>query len=299
LTSPAGLVSRTIWGAVAATTANVSSGAASTSTTTGALVVTGGVGIGGNLNVAGNVKINSSIPATNDQTGALVVTGGIATPNGIYANSIVANVNRTGTGVTAGGNLIIGSYTDVAGVSSYIGMESGTSLDTLTLFYAQAGSFNALASIPANQYGFYAGSTINNAVNNFGFYSAIGYKPSNYAVAAAGTANSFFLGNVGIGIQSPTAKLHIDSGNILVTSGSTSVNTTTGALVITGTGGIGVGGNINVGSSAGNSIVTSGNIWVPDRGIQGNTNAQGTRIVRAYTGTPPSGGSAGDIIYEY
>jgi len=55
LTSPAGLVSTTHWGAVAATTANVSSGAASTSTTTGALQVTGGVGVGGNVYIGGNI----------------------------------------------------------------------------------------------------------------------------------------------------------------------------------------------------------------------------------------------------
>jgi hypothetical protein len=92
LTSPAGLVSTTIWGAMAATTANVSSGAASTSTTTGALVVTGGVGIGGSVQVGGNIVAASTAASTSTTTGALVVIGGVGIGSGLgTGNAIVVN----------------------------------------------------------------------------------------------------------------------------------------------------------------------------------------------------------------
>lgn len=93
---------------------NVTSATPSTNTGTGALVVTGGVGVGGTLNTSsiattgtasfsGAVSITNNTPSTTTGTGALVVTGGVgiggalnvgttltapqieATTNGFYA----------------------------------------------------------------------------------------------------------------------------------------------------------------------------------------------------------------------
>jgi hypothetical protein len=55
----------------------VGNGLASTSSTTGALRIIGGIGITGALNSAGNVSISSSTASTTSSTGALVVTGGV------------------------------------------------------------------------------------------------------------------------------------------------------------------------------------------------------------------------------
>ena len=84
----------------------------STSVTTGALVVTGGVGIDGNLNVAnlsvtqnfatsGNIKIDSTAPSTNTTTGALQVAGGVG---------IGGNLN-VGEDVVITGNLTVNGST--------------------------------------------------------------------------------------------------------------------------------------------------------------------------------------------
>ena len=80
----------------------------STSTSTGALVVTGGVGIGGALNVGGLTTINIGVDSTSTTTGALVVTGGIGvsgniTTTGLYAKTIqstssTANIGSPTTG---------------------------------------------------------------------------------------------------------------------------------------------------------------------------------------------------------
>lgn len=72
----------------------ISNSTVSTSTTTGALVVTGGVGIGGNLNVGGISAFSGNI------TGNLSVTGNVAGGNIIS----VAAIN--GATVSASGNII-------------------------------------------------------------------------------------------------------------------------------------------------------------------------------------------------
>ena len=78
----------------------VRSNVGSTSTTTGALVVAGGVGIAGNSTIAGNVFLGSAIDATTGSnvvvrsnvgststtTGALVVAGGVGVAGNIFVN---------------------------------------------------------------------------------------------------------------------------------------------------------------------------------------------------------------------
>ena len=78
----------------------VRSNVGSTSTTTGALVVVGGVGIAGNSTIAGNVFLGSAINATTGSnvvvrsnvgststtTGALVVAGGVGIAGNVFNN---------------------------------------------------------------------------------------------------------------------------------------------------------------------------------------------------------------------
>jgi len=68
-------------------------GTDSSSKTVGAVVVTGGVGIGKKLNVGDDVKIEGSTPSTDKDTGALIVDGGVG---------IEENINIGGSGVIAG-----------------------------------------------------------------------------------------------------------------------------------------------------------------------------------------------------
>jgi mucin-19 len=94
----------------------------STSSTTGALVVKGGVGIGGDLTVEGNLTVqnisytnqeiittteiaqgnlvaNSGVESTSNVTGALVVRGGIGATGNVYTNTVY-----TTTGIRWAGN---------------------------------------------------------------------------------------------------------------------------------------------------------------------------------------------------
>jgi len=71
-------------------TITFSSSTASTSTTSGALIVTGGVGIGGSINVGGVSKFTSSATSTNTSTGAIVITGGLGVGGSINAGTAVS-----------------------------------------------------------------------------------------------------------------------------------------------------------------------------------------------------------------
>jgi hypothetical protein len=71
-------------------TFTLSSSTASTSTTTGALIVTGGVGVGGSINVGGVSKFTSSTASTNSSTGAVIITGGLGVGGSVHAGTAVS-----------------------------------------------------------------------------------------------------------------------------------------------------------------------------------------------------------------
>ena len=79
----------------------VSNSTASTTTTNGALVVTGGVGIGGAATVGGQVKSTATTQSTNTTTGAMITAGGVG---------IAKNLN-VGGDVTVTGNLTVDGTT--------------------------------------------------------------------------------------------------------------------------------------------------------------------------------------------
>jgi hypothetical protein len=89
-TDTAGVISGTL-GAVAFGTLRLDGTTVSTTTNTGALTVAGGVGIGGQLNVAGDTnKFTASTASTSTSTGAVVITGGIGVGGTMYiGNDIV------------------------------------------------------------------------------------------------------------------------------------------------------------------------------------------------------------------
>jgi hypothetical protein len=83
-------------------TVTIPGGNNSSTTTTGALVVTGGVGIGLNVNVGGEVKISSGTTATSTVSGALQVTGGAGIGGNVYATAFYGDGSNL-TGVVASG----------------------------------------------------------------------------------------------------------------------------------------------------------------------------------------------------
>jgi hypothetical protein len=85
----------------------------SQNTSTGALVVSGGVGIRGNVYIGGDyVRINSTVPSSSASTGALVVSGGMGVGEDLYVNAdIRAGDSVTATGALYGANAVLSATT--------------------------------------------------------------------------------------------------------------------------------------------------------------------------------------------
>jgi hypothetical protein len=97
-------------GTVTATSVlSVTSATQSTGTTTGALVVTGGVGIGGNLYQNGIHVISNTATSTSTTTGALIVAGGVGIAGNVnIGGSVVGGGIRTTSTSTAPANPTVG-----------------------------------------------------------------------------------------------------------------------------------------------------------------------------------------------
>ena len=86
-------------------------------------------------------------------------------------------------------------------------------------FLADGMTLSGPGASSANQYGFFASSSLTAATNNYGFYADIAASgTSRYNFYAAGTAPSYFGGNVGIGTTSPASFLDVAGSNTGLTS---------------------------------------------------------------------------------
>ena len=114
-----------------ATVLQITNATASSSTTTGALIVTGGVGIGGNLNVGGVTALTGNV------TGNLTVTGNIAAGNiGTTGISTSGTVSVTGNVTVAGTTGVSLTSTGTVGYGAGAGgtiAQSGNKTQTVIL----------------------------------------------------------------------------------------------------------------------------------------------------------------------
>lgn len=140
----------------------------------------GGVGIGGVGSANGGVVVSKT------------ATGG-ATYNNISLNSqIQSDVTTTYRGV----------------LSSVSTAASAFTTSTVQHFSASGVTLGAGSNV-TTQYGFVAQSDLTAAGTNAGFYSGIPSAAGNWNFYAAGTAQNYFAGNVGIATTSPANPLHV------------------------------------------------------------------------------------------
>jgi len=166
----------------------------------------------------------ASIGSTN--TALTTYVGGIQR---MLINALGGTLLSPGTG--AGAGLTVTS-TNLSGATTNVGIYSNTTFGSLattrgegfqtilgteaaTFTLGELGHFKAvqgtigLNSVVTNQYGFLVDSTLIGATNNFGFYSSIAAATGRFNFYANGTATNYFAGDVGIGTNSPSSKLHI------------------------------------------------------------------------------------------
>jgi hypothetical protein len=253
----------------------------STNTSTGALVVVGGVGIGGALNVgttitaSGNIVAASGTSSASTTTGALVVTGGVGVSGSIYAGSlqntpigsttastaVFTTVSTAGLQAQAIGNVTpgTGAFTTLttSGTAIHNGnivAASGTaSTSTTTGALVAVGGAGISGNVIAGGQVQAANGLYSTGSFNGGYSDGIivDYASTNGRISVGSSDSLTFYSGGLAGTQtaqlSSTGVLTV-AGNIVASSGTGSTTTTTGALVVVG--GAGVSGNINVGGNA-------------------------------------------------
>jgi hypothetical protein len=179
---------------------------ASTSTGTGTLVVTGGIGTNGRVS-ANDVVISATTASTSTSTGALTISGGVGVAGNVY---IGGNTASTSTGT---GTLVI---TGGLGVSGTI---SAGSLSISSLNSTPIG--NATASTGA-----------------FTTLSSSGATTMTVGTASTSTSTGSLVVTGGVGVSGA-----VYSATHVLTGGTASTSTSTGSLVVTG--GVGVSGRVS------------------------------------------------------
>jgi hypothetical protein len=214
-----------VYPGIKAGSANLTASTTSTSTTTGALIVAGGVGIGGETYVGGQVI------ATGNVSGGNLVTGGLVSATGNVGGGNLV----TGGVVQSTGNVIGGNLT-TAGVVQSTGNVIGGNLVT-------AGAAAVTGNISGGNLAIAANATVTGNVNAGNFSTSATLSAANIIISA--------LANV----TSTTAATSTTTGALQVAGGAGVV----GNLHVGGlgqfTGNI-TGGNLNTGAQ----VVATGNI---------------------------------------
>jgi hypothetical protein len=196
------------------------------------------------VNAANIISEVDGTPGTNDMPGRLVFSttaDGASSPTermrigsngtiGIGTSNIAAatlSIGKTLTGATATYGILQSGQvqSDVTSVNYGFLGQLNTQATTFTLanqrhFAATQGTLGAGSTV-TTQVGFFAASSLTGATNNYGFYGDIASGTGRYNFYAAGTADNYFAGNVGIGVTTPSAKVHILTGTATGVSAGT------------------------------------------------------------------------------
>lgn len=206
----------------------------STSHTNGALVVTGGAGVGGQLRVNGNATFNADINVlggdiTTSASTASVFNAAATTVNFAGAATALTIGATTGTCTIRNANTVISGNLTVNGTTTTVNATTITVDDpviTLGGDTAPASDDNKDRGVEFRYY------DVSAKVGFFGWDdSSLGYR----FLENASNASEVFTGT----------DARIYAGRLNLSTGTTSTSTTTGTLIVTG--GVGISENLNIG----------------------------------------------------
>ena len=275
--------------------------AGTSSTSTGALVVTGGVGIGQSISVGGRLQMFNganytafissasgntvyTLPATSPATGSSVLqstsaglmswvamsaAGGLA----ISGSSDGTVQFKSGSSLGSTLSLFFDPLTLGLRISGFPGGETPSSTSAALKLEATVGSFNGSVNgtyYAANAPTAFAGDLMNlqvNAVSKFRIDNT-GAIIQNIGTNSTSTTSGAVQIKGGIGI---TGAVFVGE-SINATSTTTSTNTTTGALIVSG--GVGIAGTVNIGADLGISGLTT--LTYTSEKLNTKTSATGT-----------------------
>jgi hypothetical protein len=210
---------------------NITNSTASTSTSTGALIVTGGVGIGGALNIGGSISATGNITGTLATASQPNITS-VGTLTSLLSSGVVNITNSTASTTTSTGALIVTGGVGIGGA-----LNIGGILTSNTRY------------------------VINKSSSGDIFSSTVGTHI--FRIDQPSTASNVLIGTTtatGQGLTLTTqnfSRLIISSGgDVSITNSTASTTSSTGALRVTG--GVGIGGALNIGGAISSNDNISG-----------------------------------------
>ena len=179
---------------------------------------------------ASNIVASAGTASTSSTTGALVVVGGIGTSGNVWAGQVYSTNNGNGTNFAVGDDTWIGDIN----IANTMGIKGQQDPTQGYIVFGNANNTN------------YIGRSGSNPITVTGAFSVTGTTTLSTA--------SFS------GVTTYTA-------NIVAASGTSSTNTTTGALVVTG--GAGISGDLYVGATAtfNGNVNIGGNLTVTGQSV--------------------------------
>ena len=242
----------------------------STNTTTGALVVRGGVGIAGLVYTGGNIEIQSTTNAglTTNQTNAFVFNENAAIVR-IAGGGIAEFDNNTQATSTSTGAIQLRGGMSIATGNLYIQGSGGNALVTTDRIYAGniyvtsnifwAGNNSQFTSNTAN-WVYVVESSDDNVTYNIPYISPTGSSDVYRQLYSDASGITFNPSTNTFTVSAVSATTITGSGVLSTTSNSQATSTTTGA--VRSTGGVGINtGNLYIGGSGGNAIVSRGDLY--------------------------------------
>jgi hypothetical protein len=225
------------------------------STTSGTLVVYGGVGITGNAFIGGTTNITNSSASTSTTTGALVITGGVGIGGSIFSSSSYAN-SLSGVVLNNGSVSLTGTYTqnnssstaftvkdgsnntkfNIDTISSVVSVSSSTaSTNTTTGALVVSGgvgiggslyvnSASSISSVILNSGTVYGNLTGIATTSTYAYQS--GYAITSGSAAVATTSTYSYQSGYGLTSGLATTSTYAYQSGYAITSGNSSFATT-------------------------------------------------------------------------
>jgi len=224
-----------------------------TSTSTGGLIVSGGVGVGGALQVGGITKILNTTDSTSTSTGAFIVSGGAGISGVLSVGGVIKTLDDKG--------IYMGSSTSYGGYARYMGADDSVHIGTRVANVDKEQIVIATTSITNNVPTSIVSTSANQLVLAYDASNKIDVHCSNLGdLTINATGNDINLASSDtVRVLNETDASASDNGSFVVTGGasvgkhlyvggtSDSTSTSTGALIVTG--GARIGSQLRVGGA--------------------------------------------------
>ena len=220
-----------VGGELTAQTAQIIALTQSTDILTGALVLRGGIGIAGNLNIDGRTRIYLTTDTSSSTSGALVIDGGVSIKKSLFVNqSITTQVAQVTSTIESSNN-----STGALIVSGGVGIAKNLNVGGDTILNGKVIISNTI-------------DASNITTGNLVISGGVGIAKKLYV-----GGNTNITGDLQINgtFYSPNNSL----GTLLITSTENSTSINSGSLIING--GVGINNDVNVGGSINTQSITT------------------------------------------